>query len=227
MIILAFDIISPSPTLAIFKDGEPLCYKTIEQNTKHSELLISSIENLLNSANIWYQDLDLVLATITPGSFTSSRIALIVAKTIKMSLNIDVLLLDSTQILAYKNSTHYKGDLLVIMDAGMSEYYMSAYNSSNGNIKLISDLKIWKIDDLSSYMRDNIKSKKLLVCGLAKNDLIKINDVMSNNILYYGDDIINASDVIKFFTNSSKNDIFLQNVEIPYLRQPIIEKRKK
>lgn len=102
MLILAFDTAGSDLSAAILNEEKVLSKNTISESGKQSELLIVEIEKLLREQKIWYQDLDLIVATKGPGSFTGTRIGLTAARVIKAATNLPLILINSDEVKNFK-----------------------------------------------------------------------------------------------------------------------------
>lgn len=102
MLILAFDTAGSDLSAAILNEEKVLSKNTIFESGKQSELLIVEIEKLLREQKIWYQDLDLIVATKGPGSFTGTRIGLTAARVIKAATNLPLILINSDEVKNFK-----------------------------------------------------------------------------------------------------------------------------
>ncbi|MBU6140837.1 MAG: tRNA (adenosine(37)-N6)-threonylcarbamoyltransferase complex dimerization subunit type 1 TsaB [Proteobacteria bacterium] len=98
MLVLAFDTAGLELSVALLKEKKLLAKNTINEIGKQSELLIPEIEKILREQKIWYQDLDLIVTTKGPGSFTGTRIGLTVARIIKASTNLPLILINSDEV---------------------------------------------------------------------------------------------------------------------------------
>jgi tRNA threonylcarbamoyladenosine biosynthesis protein TsaB len=98
MLILAFDTAGFDLSVAVLNEEKVLSKSVISETGKQSELLIVEIEKVLREQKIWYRDLDLVVATKGPGSFTGTRIGLTAARTIKAATNLPLILINSDEV---------------------------------------------------------------------------------------------------------------------------------
>lgn len=98
MLILAFDTAGFDLSVALLNEEKILNKNTVSETGKQSELLIVEIEKLLREQKIWYQNLDLIVATKGPGSFTGTRIGLTAARTIKAATNLPLILINSDEV---------------------------------------------------------------------------------------------------------------------------------
>ena len=74
MRILAFDTTNSNLSVALLENKKILSKSTTYESGKQSEILIPEIEKILQTSNIWYQDLNFIASTSGPGSFTGVRI---------------------------------------------------------------------------------------------------------------------------------------------------------
>ncbi len=98
MFVLAFDTAGSGFSIVLFNEDKVVSKNIISESGKQSELLILEIEKTLRSQKIWYQDLDLIVATKGPGSFTGTRIGLTAARTIKAATNLPLILINSDEV---------------------------------------------------------------------------------------------------------------------------------
>lgn len=189
MKILAFDTTNSSLSVALLEDEQCLEKTTITESSKQSQLLIPTIEILLNKQNIWYQDLDLICATKGPGSFTGIRVGISAIKAIQIALKTPVILLDSLFVIANKYKD--EGKILIINDAKMDEFFVAEFLSKKGEIKIIQDSKLIKADELLDY-KNNFNGKIIadelleadLVGQVGYHEFLKNNSSQSSDALY-------------------------------------------
>ena len=84
----------------LFKNGNILEKIDMETMNKHSVVTMPSIKKILEDNKCDVKDLNEILVCNGPGSFTGSRIAVTLAKTIAFSLNIPIKQIDALTICA-------------------------------------------------------------------------------------------------------------------------------
>ena len=104
MLTLAFDCSTSSMSIALIDGVKILGEKNYLQEAKHSEMLVLEIKNLLDANKITFNDLDLIVGTQGPGSYTGIRVALAVLKIIKIATQKPVLTVNCCEVLADKYS---------------------------------------------------------------------------------------------------------------------------
>jgi tRNA threonylcarbamoyladenosine biosynthesis protein TsaB len=127
MIWLAIDSSSSSGSIALEKDGELLyqCYFNI--SITHSETLMPQVDAALKFCNLEPKDLNGIVTTIGPGSFTGLRIGLATAKGIAYGRKIPLLTYSSLELVA-ANCYGSAFPILVCLDAKMKELYAAMYS---------------------------------------------------------------------------------------------------
>jgi len=122
MLTLAFDCSTSSMSIALLNDKKILGEKNYLQEAKHSEMLVVEIKNLLDVNKINFNDLDLIIATNGPGSYTGIRVALAVLKIIKITTQKPVLTVNCCEVLADKYSKNHE-KINVAIQANSTEIY--------------------------------------------------------------------------------------------------------
>jgi tRNA threonylcarbamoyl adenosine modification protein YeaZ len=213
MLILAFDCSASSMSVALMNDEKILGEKNYFHEAKHSEMLVVEIKNLLDLNKITFNDLDLVVCTNGPGSYTGIRVALAVLKIIKITTQKPTLTVNGCEVLSYKYSKNYS-KINVAIQANGEEIYFAKY-AINNNLEEVMQPMISNIDDILLEIKEDE-----FLCGSA-NKIFDKHSLKSNQ-----NDIIFAQDVAiygqkKFLQNKISQDI------LPlYLRDPKITKRK-
>ena len=213
MLTLAFDCSTSSMSIALLDNKKILGEKNYLQEAKHSEMLVVEIKTLLDVNKINFNDLDLIIATNGPGSYTGIRVALAVLKIIKIATQKPVLTVNCCEVLADKYSKNHE-KINVAIQANSTEIYYAKYVIKNNFEEVLQPM----ISNVENILLE-IKEDEFL-CGSA-NKIFDKHLLKSNQ-----DDMILAYDVAmcgqkKFLQNKDSQDI------LPlYLRDPKITKRK-
>ena len=128
-----------------------------DDSYRHSELLTSSIQDILNENNLGVKDLSAVSIGIGPGSFTGLRIGFSVAKGLCYPHNINLIGISSLKIIANSVIKENKNIISLIKDKG-EHYYISKYSSDL--IEIIRP-KIQLID--SDYMSGILDKESIII----------------------------------------------------------------
>jgi len=153
MKIVGIDTSSYSGSVSIVEDNKLLGECLLNIGPKHSENIVASIDWLLNTLNIERKELDAVAVSIGPGSFTSLRIGVTIAKSLAYSLKLKIIGISSLEILA-SNIPLTDNKICPLIDAKRDEVYSAIFQFDNGTIKQIRDNKIQKVTELCNEIND-------------------------------------------------------------------------
>ena len=99
--ILAIDTSTQWMGLALYDGSQILYEKVWRTNRRHTVELVPSIKNIFTETGLEMSALTAIAVALGPGSFTSMRIGLAVAKGLSLSLHIPVIGIPSLDISAY------------------------------------------------------------------------------------------------------------------------------
>ena len=157
-LILNIETSSKNCSVCLSSKGKLIQSFDSEDDTfRHSELLTSSIQDILSENNIDVKDLSVVSIGIGPGSFTGLRIGFSVAKGLCYPHNINLVGISSLKIIANSVIKENKNIISLIKDKG-EYFYISKYNS---DLKEIIQPEIQIIN--SDYMNSIIDDKSIIV----------------------------------------------------------------
>lgn len=97
---LAIDTSNDELGVAITKEGRVIGELITTSKQDHSTRLMPAIVNLMERTNTLHSELDAIIVTHGPGSYTGSRIGITTAKTMAWGLNIPVYTVSSLALLA-------------------------------------------------------------------------------------------------------------------------------
>lgn len=161
---------------------------------KQSEFMVNEIDKILKRNEINPKEINEVIVSIGPGSYTGLRIALTIAKIYGVALNVDIYALSSLQILQKRDETS-----ICLMNARSNRSYIGIYNNdtcllkdkvlTNDEVKtLIENNPSYKICGEVEYLSiKNEKSDTLINMLLLKNESNKVKDILSLKALYLKD----------------------------------------
>ncbi|WP_268912802.1 tRNA (adenosine(37)-N6)-threonylcarbamoyltransferase complex dimerization subunit type 1 TsaB [Lentilactobacillus sp. SPB1-3] len=133
MKILAIDTSNKPLTVAVLDNNELLATETITTHQKHAEFLLPVIEDLVNKASLKPVDIDRIVVATGPGSYTGVRMATTVAKTLAMTLNIELVPVSSLLNIALTVGK-VDGFINPIFDARNDNMYTGLYKWDGENL---------------------------------------------------------------------------------------------
>lgn len=170
MNILSIDTSTPTLSIA-FQTDNSYEERIIDGNFSHSEDLLAEIESIIKRANSKIQDLDLLVCTRGPGSFTGLRVGMATLKGFSSALGIPLVSVGTLEA-AERTIGFCRGKVLTVIDARKKRYYLRL--SEDG--QLLMDEIDGNVDDVIRHLKDG---DRLTVTGPdAKVFASKLKDAM-------------------------------------------------
>jgi len=131
----------------------------------HAEILMSVIDEALIQAESEYQDVDKIVTTLGPGSFTGVRVGISTARAIGLGLSkpvVGVSVLEACAQHAIKadNAQFEKRIISVILDAKREEFYFQPFREG----KAMQEARVCKIGDLLNF-HEGFNGQEVVLCG--------------------------------------------------------------
>ena len=153
MKILSFDTSNSLASVAIIDDSNILSYNITKQPSQQAEKLFELISQSLEDSKVVLDDIDLLMVTNGPGSFTGVRIGLSAALGIKTASNKIVKSITNFQVLAWKARELFpnKKQIAVILDARREQLYFQMFDI---NLNPLNEPSLIIIDELFRYLSE-------------------------------------------------------------------------
>ena len=183
---------------------------------RHSELLTSSIQNILSQNNLDVSGLSAVSVGIGPGSFTGLRIGLSVAKGLCYPHNINLIGISSLKIIANSVINENKNIISMIKDKG-EHYYISKYSN---DLKEVVEPKIKLID--RDYIFNILDDDSVIVVNTDESNKF-ISDLVNEEIQVFKR-TISSIDMISLSHKSLEEKKFedIAYIEPMYVKKPYV-----
>ena len=183
---------------------------------RHSELLTSSIQNILSQNNLDVSGLSAVSVGIGPGSFTGLRIGLSVAKGLCYPHNINLIGISSLKIIANSVINENKNIISLIKDKG-EHYYISKYSN---DLKEVVEPKIKLID--RDYIFNILDDNSVIVVNTDESNKF-ISDLVNEEIQVFKR-TISSIDMISLSHKSLEEKKFedIAYIEPMYVKKPYV-----
>lgn len=170
MISLCMDTAYKALVVGIYKDSKLLKGISIEAFKKQSESLFVEMNALLKACDLTYKDVDRIVITKGPGSYTGIRIAMTVAKVLASQLHIELCTISTMQLYAGLETCN------VLLDARSKRAYVAYVK--DGHIE--GKTQILPIDQLQEFI--DLHPGKLVGDGYLVNQEGSSVDFLKNFI---------------------------------------------
>ena len=231
--------------ISLHRNNKMLGEIRIEVSKTHSTTILDQIDSLFTWTGEKLEDVENVLVSIGPGSFTGVRIAISVVKGMFYGRNVNFYQVNELDALAYQvfysldsnflsqnsgSDENSKIEIYSMIDSGKEKIYCAAYEAEASEEKLrqVGDYEVIKLEKLLEKL-DN-KDKKIIIAGDAGiNYKEKIAGTLKNRALFLADDRmkISTATFMQMFLNNilEKSDIF--QLKPDYLEKSQAERDKK
>ncbi len=221
MKILAFDTTATIESVAVYVDDRVVSVKPLMQRLSAAEILTTNIAEIMSEQNLQFSDLDAIVVSNGPASFTSVRIGLACAKGLSLASDGRLMMFDSLMTQAYGYRAH-KGKITVAVDAKMDEYFVASFISDGETLSCDQQSRLVGSSELS----DVAIEKGQFVIGSGASDLLAANSIKSDEVKVQdenGEQIL-AENLVLMAINCQAQAT--SNSSPNYIRNPKIGKRK-
>lgn len=135
MISLWIDSATPTLWLALSRGDEMIASHQHEGDNDHSKTLMPAVERLIDQASLTVKDIHEIVVGVGPGSYTGTRIGVVVAKTLAHALRIPLYKVSSLALLA----SSQEGVLIAAVDARRGYVFAGIYDVSDKVVCLQED----------------------------------------------------------------------------------------
>jgi len=194
MISLILDSSYKDLVVGLGKDDELIDEISYDAWQRQSELMIPEIDNLLKKHNIKPTEVNEIIVTLGPGSYTGVRIALTVAKVYCATLKIPCYALSSLKVLSKLNAPS-----ICLVNARSSRSYIGVYKNNEcllkdqiltneEVLKFVNEHQEYIVAGDTAYLGIEGYSADLAKNMLAlKNDEDKVKDILALKAVYLKD----------------------------------------
>lgn len=185
MTTLAIDTSNSGMSLALYKKETLIGEMYIGNQKNHSVTLMPGIDFLMQSNNLSPQDLERIVVSEGPGSYTGLRIGVTTAKTLAWTLGIELMSVSSLAVIA-ATQHNQEGLIVPIINARRQNVYTGAYEWIDGSLQqVIPDCHI----ALSEWLVQLKETSK--PCFFVGEDLFMFPEIIENDELLHDETCCN------------------------------------
>jgi len=129
--VLAVDTATEVCGVALASEAGVLAHERIDQGSTHARVLMGTIQTILGRCDIGLADLDGLVVTQGPGSFTGLRIGISAVKGMAAATGLPVVGVSTLAVLAHQAAEN-AGWVCPMIDARRREVYWSLYRRKDG-----------------------------------------------------------------------------------------------
>ncbi|MFQ5953425.1 MAG: tRNA (adenosine(37)-N6)-threonylcarbamoyltransferase complex dimerization subunit type 1 TsaB, partial [Candidatus Omnitrophota bacterium] len=152
---LAFDTSTKFLSIALFEDDTVKTEYHEDVGISHSEILVSTIKDMLERIEWKFEDIDLVCVGLGPGSFTGLRIAAATVKGFSAVLNNKLVGVPTMDAMVLNFPSEAKR-VAPLLDARKGKVYSCIYERDESHAKRITDYLLITIDELLANLEEEV-----------------------------------------------------------------------
>lgn len=240
--------------LSLYEKDKLLGEIHVEMAKTHSTTILEQIDSLLKWTGKKLDEIENVIVSIGPGSFTGVRIAISVVKGLFFGKNVNFYEVNELDALGFQGYYNLKINLeneenmkiYSLIDSRKEKVYCAAYEIFNGKagnrLKLVKNYEVMKLDNVIEEIIENKQNgennKKIYLIGDAVfNYKVKILDKLGDFVRIFEDKnlAINTMTYVEMFLDENfKNDdviglkkTVIFNLKPDYLEKSQAERDKK
>ncbi len=147
MKLLALDSSGLVASVAYMIDDKMVGEFTTNFKKTHSQTLLPMLDEVTKMIDMDLEDVDAIVVSKGPGSFTGLRIGAATAKGLGLALNKPIVAVPTVDAIAY-NLYGTEGLICPLMDARRNQVYTGLYTFEAGEFKVIDEEKAVSLDDI-------------------------------------------------------------------------------
>ena len=240
--------------LSLYEKDKLLGEIHVEMAKTHSTTILEQVDSLLKWTGKKLDEIENVIVSIGPGSFTGVRIAISVVKGLFFGKNVNFYEVNELDALGFQGYYNLKINLeneenvkiYSLIDSRKEKVYCAAYEIFNGKagnrLKLVKNYEVMKLDNVIEEIIENKQNgennKKIYLIGDAVfNYKVKILDKLGDFVRIFEDKnlAINTMTYVEMFLDENfKNDdviglkkTVIFNLKPDYLEKSQAERDKK
>lgn len=154
MLTLTLSTSSAQGSLCLGQDKKVLATEVWLKQTSHSEKITTCLDSLFKKSEVTPQDLELIICSQGPGSFTGLRVGLSVARSLSYSFNLPIVPINDCLAIAL-NAPKTSPYILVTLDAQKNKIFAAIYFQKQNQLLEILAPCLISPDELPPFLSEN------------------------------------------------------------------------
>ena len=218
-------------SLCLFDDiNGVLCEISAEVSKTHSTTIIDQIDKMLEWSGKTLENINNVIVSVGPGSFTGVRIAIATIKGMFYGRDVSIYVVNELDALAYQainyNPNCYR--IISMIDSNKEKIYCSEYEYKNKSLNIIEEPEVIKLDNLINRI-SNSEYNYILVGDAVIHYKDKILKTIIDRVIILDDvDLkIKALTFVKMLRDGVLEKVDIYNIKPYYLEKSQAERDRE
>lgn len=228
--------------LSLHKNGKYLGEVKVEVAKTHSTTILEQIDRLFEWTGTTLDEVENVLVSIGPGSFTGVRIAIAVVKGLFFNKNVRFFEVNELDALAYQAFYQLKGikndienvKIYSLIDSRKEKVYAAVYQVQKNlenefELKQIKDYEVKKLDNIIEEINNSENEENYLVGDAVLNYKGKIIEKIADKVKIFEDNFLKISTTTftEMFFDEKLKETNIIDLKPDYLEKSQAERDKK
>jgi len=150
--ILAIETSGASGSVALYYSDDKYFEAVIKDKRAHSEKLLISVDEVLNSAGIKIKDVMAIAVSAGPGSFTGLRIGMSAAKGLAFGAGLPIIPVPTFDAIALRISSELEegNEFIIANKVNSDEIYYAKFQIKDNSYIFVDALQILKLADIGN-----------------------------------------------------------------------------
>lgn len=214
--LLYIDTAGPDALIGMSNGQEILGIRENKISTTHAQFVQVAVKELLMSLSMNVDQLDAIVVTLGPGSYTGLRVGLASAKGLAYALQKPLIGLSTLQLLAHKalqTLDQNSVQIFSMLDAKRMEVFGGVYDSS---LNKIQEEQVFEINE--ALLRSLLTKGKVICIGSGVN---KTKNILADENIQFLEEHYSINDLLALATEKWKRKQFedLAYVSPKYLKE--------
>lgn len=165
MVSLCIDTATTTGLVAVARNDRLLAAVEWRSESGHGEELLGHVEDVLRTAQVAREDIDLVGVDIGPGRFTGVRVGLGTAKGLALGLGIPIVGVCSLRVIAASASVEEGLVCAPMLDAYRGEVFAAGYVLDDRSEQVLAEPSFGPPADVLRRLWEAIGARRVVFCG--------------------------------------------------------------
>ena len=211
MKLLAINTAFKKANIALF-DGENKRYQTIDSNCKHAEVVLKTIDDILDNDKI--KDIDTIAVIVGPGSFTGVRIGVALAKGFMVANpNLKAISINSLDFMSYiYQKQNPQSEYYCVLNALSGNYFVCKYSKQGKAIETPKMVYGEELEEITKQFVVSLEDEQIefsdYEINLTSEDLLEMSLIKSSK-----QEIVSESELLPVYLRLSQAEDNLKEKE--------------
>lgn len=221
MNLLAFDTALGGCSLGLLV-GDRFVAREVETARDQARILIPLMEEMVAEAGIGFADLDAIVSTVGPGSFTGLRLGLSTARSLGLALDKPVHGITTLSVVARHAAEEAGAEsdpILVVLETKRTDYYVQLFDGCGQAQTPPQALELTAVHDLIAGKRVTLAGDAVTRIRDESGEKLPVSREMHRVLLHPRTLVAVAGDAVKAGQGTDLSPVYLRGADVSVSKQ--------